>query len=628
MQSPKDSYGGSILFVDLTTRNVRLEKTPEGLKRQFLGGNGFAVKLLYDLVGPGIDPLGPGNALVFAVGPATGTLIPSSSRFVVGTKSPLTGLFFDSYAGGPWAEELKAAGCDALVVTGTASTPLYLVIEDDQVHFYEASHLWGLNTFAAQNAIRDELGLSDMAVAAIGPAGERLVRYAAILAGTRAAGRGGAGAVMGSKKLKAIGVRGTRQIAGPDPKGMQRFFQESFLRFKGHPATGSVLPQVGTGAGVAAFNKLGILGARNWQVETFEGAGAISAERLRDGGYFLRSKACPGCPIRCSKITCVPGPGQAQVLAEGPEYETLYSFGSVLGNENVVSIIQADRLCDEYGIDTISAGVAIAFAMEAFERGVIGETETDGLSLTFGNHGAALKLLQQIAHREGFGDILAEGVRRAAELIGRGSERYAIHVKGLELAGHTARALKGMALGYAVSTRGGSHQDTRSTVERSGLFDPAAVAGKGVMARDSQDMTAVGDSLIICRYTEAVFGFFLGQDHVCIANLTTGFDYSLEELRRVGERIYTLERMFNVREGIGRKEDTLPERFFSDAIPTGPNAGSYIRRADLDLMLDEYYEARGWDKATGIPTPAKLRELGLKAGYHQGAGHGQQSGAG
>lgn len=609
--SGKDAYAGSILFVDLSSRTVRRENTPEDLKRKFLGGNGFAVKLAYDLIRPGADPLGPENVLVFAVGPAAGTLIPCSSRFVVGSKSPLTGLFVDSYAGGSWGEELKCAGYDALVVTGVSPAPVYLLIDGDHVELRDAGHLWGRMVSGAQRRIAGECQIPGLAVAAIGPAGENLVRYASIIAGTRAAGRGGMGAVMGAKKLKAIAVRGQKPVFVPDQEGMWRFFHDSLRRLREHPGTGKLLPEVGTGAGVNAFNRLGMLPARNWQEEVFAGAENISGERLRDEGYFIRSKACPGCPIGCGKVASTYGVDGGPVITEGPEYETLYSFGSLLGNSDLDSIIYADRMCDELGIDTISSGVAIAFAMEAFERGILSPGDTGGIDLHFGNHRAAIDLLQDIAYRRGLGDTLAEGVKRAAEIIGRGSEKYAMHVKGMELPGHSARGLKGMALGYAVSTRGGTHQDTRPTVERSGQFDPLAVQGKGKMNKDNQDMTAVCDSLIICRYTEGIYGFFLGEDHVRMANLTTGAGYSLEDLRKVGERVYTLERLFNVREGLTRKDDRLPERFLEEPIPGGPAAGRVVLRADLDQMLDEYYTARGWDPRTGAPTEEKLRELGL-----------------
>jgi len=607
----QDAYADRILYIDLSTRSVRCERTPEDLKRKFLGGNGFAIKLAYDHISPGINPLTPENTLVFAVGPATGTLLPCSTRFVVGTKSPLTGYFVDSYAGGPWGEELKCAGYDALVITGASVDPVYLIIDGEQVEFKDARHLWGRWAISTQSDIRRECAIPNLSVAAIGPAGENLVRYASIIAGTRAAGRGGVGAVMGAKKLKAIGVRGNNTVKVPDMEGMWQFFQESWQRIQEHPGTGKVLPLIGTGSAVNAFNKLGMLPTKNWQAETFEKADMISGERLKEEGFYKRSKACPGCPIRCGKITGGVGPDGKPVIAEGPEYETLYSFGTALANTDLNSIIYADRLCDEYGVDTISSGVSIAFAMEAFEKGVISVKETEGLSLVFGNHQAALELLRKISYREGLGDILAEGVKRAAKIIGHGSEKYAMHAKGMELAGHSARGLKGLALGYAVSTRGGTHQDTRPTVERSGQFDPQAVQGKGEMNKESQDMTTLCDSLIICRYTEGIYGFFLNQDHVRMSNLVTGADYALEELKLIGERVYNLERLFNVREGAGRQSDCLPERFMQEPITDGPAKGRVVTREELEQMLDDYYLSRGWDPKTGIPTVQKIKELGL-----------------
>ncbi|CEP67246.1 Aldehyde ferredoxin oxidoreductase, C-terminal [Moorella glycerini] len=607
-----DGYGGTILKIDLTTLNIEKIPMPKNLKHNFLGGNGFGIKYLYDLLPAGIDPLSPANVLIFAVGPATGTLIPTASRFAVVTKSPLTGLFIDSYAGGHWGSELKYAGYDAIVITGRAPHPVYLYINNDHVELKEATHLWGKTTYATEEIIRKDLQNHELKVAVIGPAGENKVKMASILAGTRVAARGGVGAVMGSKNLKAIAVRGTRGVKVADPEGLINFFREYMAKFKANPLTGKDRPRYGTTGGPANNNVLGILGTRNWQKETFEYATDISGPKIIDEeGRLIRSTACLACPLNCGKVLQGKLKDQ-EIINEGPDYETLYSFGSMCEVNSFDFILAADRLCDEYGLDTISTGVTIAFAMECFEKGLITAQDTGGLKITFGDPEIILTLIEQIAYRKGFGEILAEGSKRVSQIIGRGTEQYAMQVKGLEPAGHSARGLKGMALGYATSNRGGSHLDYRPVVERSGKADRFSPEGKGKIVKENQDMSTIGDSLVICRFTEPVFGFFLGKPYVDIVNLTTGRNLDLVELRLIAERIYTLERLFNVREGVTRAQDTLPQRFLQEPIPGGPSRGCVVRLEELRQMLDEYYQARGWDVKTGIPTKETLEKLGLE----------------
>ncbi|MDN5347557.1 MAG: aldehyde:ferredoxin oxidoreductase [Clostridia bacterium] len=607
-----DGYGGTILKIDLTAQKIEKIPTPTDLKNNFLGGNGFGIKYLYDLVPAGIDPLSPANALIFAVGPATGTLIPTASRFAVITKSPLTGLYMDSFAGGHWGSELKYAGYDALIITGSSPRPVYLYINDGQVEIKEAAHLWGKTTYATEEVIKKECRDPELKVASIGPAGENQVKIASIIAGTRAAARGGVGAVMGSKNLKAIAVRGTKGVKVADPEGLVNFFREYTAKFKANPGTGKDRPRYGTTGGPANNNALGILGTRNWQKETFQHAPDISSPKIIDQEKrLIRSTACLACSMSCGKV--LKGKLKDQdLINEGPDYETLYSFGSMCEVNSFDHILAADRLCDEYGLDTISTGVTIAFAMECFEKGLITTADTGGLKINFGDPEIILTLIDQIAHRKGFGQILAEGSKRASQILGRGTEKYAMQVKGLELAGHSARGLKGMALGYATSNRGGSHLEYRPVVERSGKADRFTVEGKGQIVKDNQDMSTIGDSLVICRFTEPVFGFFLGGPYVEMVNLTTGRGIDLAGLRRIAERIYTLERLFNVREGITRAQDTIPERLMREPIPDGPSQGCLARPEELEEMLDEYYRARGWDVKTGIPTEETLNELGLR----------------
>ncbi|HHW42597.1 MAG TPA: aldehyde ferredoxin oxidoreductase family protein [Desulfotomaculum sp.] len=608
----RDNSQQMILFVDLGTGKTRQEDVSPEMRRKFIGGNGFAVKILYDLLRAGVDPLGPENAVVFAVGPATGTVIPGAAMTAAATKSPLTGIFIDSYMGGQWGTELKEAGCEALVLQGAAAEPVYLFVDDGRVEIRPAAHLWGKKTSETERAIKEELGDPRVQVAAIGPAGENLVKFATIIHSTRAFGRGGLGAVLGSKKVKAIAVRGTGGVPHPYTEKILEYARRTYDEMLRQPAFAKNIPTFGSTVSVAGNNALGILGSYNWQQEVFADAEKISGNDMVNRGLRVGHKACASCIARSAIIwRACEGPFKG-ATSRGPEYETLYSYGSLIGNGNVESIILADRLSDELGLDTISTGAVIAFVMECVEKGILSAQELDGMDVRFGNYRAMLDLLPKIAAREGAGDLLAEGVREISRRIGKGSEYFAIHVKGLELPGHTARGLKGMGLGYATSSRGGSHQDFRPGPERSGKFDRATIEGKAALVKKNQDMTTIGDCLIVCRrHSEGFHGAFLNERYVELASLATGMEFGLEELTLAAERIYTLERMFNVREGVRRKDDTLPERFLKEGIPGGPSAGMYVSREELDTMLDEYYQIRGWDPETGVPTESTLKKLGL-----------------
>ncbi|MQL50760.1 aldehyde ferredoxin oxidoreductase [Desulfofundulus thermobenzoicus] len=608
----RDNSQQMILFVDLGTGKTRQEDVSPEMRRKFIGGNGFAVKILYDLLRAGVDPLGPENAVVFAVGPATGTVIPGAAMTAAATKSPLTGIFIDSYMGGQWGTELKEAGCEALVLQGAAAEPIYLFVDDGRVEIRPAAHLWGKKTSETERAIKEELGDPRVQVAAIGPAGENLVKFATIIHSTRAFGRGGLGAVLGSKKVKAIAVRGTGGVPHPYTEKILEYARRTYDEMLRQPAFAKNIPTFGSTVSVAGNNALGILGSYNWQQEVFADAEKISGNDMVNRGLRVGHKACASCIARSAIIwRACEGPFKG-ATSRGPEYETLYSYGSLIGNGNVESIILADRLSDELGLDTISTGAVIAFVMECVEKGILSAQELDGMDVRFGNYRAMLDLLPKIAAREGAGDLLAEGVREISRRIGKGSEYFAIHVKGLELPGHTARGLKGMGLGYATSSRGGSHQDFRPGPERSGKFDRATIEGKAALVKKNQDMTTIGDCLIVCRrHSEGFHGAFLNERYVELASLATGMEFGLEELTLAAERIYTLERMFNVREGVRRKDDTLPERFLKEGIPGGPSAGMYVSREELDTMLDEYYQIRGWDPETGVPTESTLKKLGL-----------------
>jgi aldehyde:ferredoxin oxidoreductase len=607
----KDGYAGKILSVDLTSGTSRSIETPAALKSRYLGGCGFGAKLLYDSVPAKADPLGPENVLVLATGPVTGTIIPSSCMTIGVTKSPLTGLFFRSVMGGAFGPEVKQAGFDVLLIQGAAAAPVYLVIEDGKAEVRPADGLWGSNAYATQSQVKARLRSEEFQVAAIGPAGERGVRYASIIAGTRALGRGGLGAVLGAKQLKAIAVRGSQTIRVADPGAVIANGRLLMEKLAANPQSAKAFPTYGSAASPASYSAAGLFGTHNWQTEVFPGAEAISAEANAKLGKHLRTRACSSCVIRSSHVWQAADPPYTGLVSEGPEYETLWSFGGMCGNPSFDAILAADRLCDEYGIDTISAGACIAFAMECFEKGLLTPHDTGGLDLRFGNAAAVVQLVHQIGRREGIGDLVAEGTREMARRLGGSSSDFAMHTKGLEFAGHSSRAIKSMAVGYATSNRGGSHQDTRPAPERSGKFG-TGFEGKAQLAKDCQDMTTIGDAGTFCRrMTECSYGSFLTQGIADTLSLVTGEKYTVESLREISERIYATEKLFNVREGAGREADTLPKRFLTEPIPEGPRQGAVIPPEALSRMLDEYYEIRGWDKTTSVPTRQTLERLGL-----------------
>jgi len=608
-------YSGynKILRIDLTNETTEVENISPQFARKFLGGNGFGVKLLYDIVPPQADPLGEDNTIIIAVGPANGTILPGAAMCAFITKSPLTGIFLDSYMGGHFATEVKNSGYDVIVISGKLQKHKYLVIENDNVNFCDAQGLWGMETTKTQMKIKEDLKNSEFQVACIGPAGEHLVKFASVICDTRASGRGGVGAVFGSKNLKAIAVRGDRDINVAQPKRVLEYTRDTFEEMKKHPALGKNIPIYGSTGSVDGNNSLGILGTRNWQKEFWKDASNISGNSLVENNLRIGHKSCASCMARSAIFFQAKSGEYKGITSRGPEYETLYSYGSVLENDNPDSIIAADRLSDELGIDTMSTGVVIAWVMECFEKGILTTKETDGLEIIFGKHEVLLDMIKKIAYREGIGDLLAEGTKIASQKVGKGSEEFAIHVKGLELAGHTARGLKGMGLGYAVATRGGNHQDIRPGAERSGKLDRQIIDGKPEHVLKNQRMCTIGDSLILCRrHSEPVFGQYLSEKYVEVINMLTGFDLDMGELNTIADRIYTLERMFNCREGITRKDDILPPRFMKEPIPDGPSKGMYMKEDELNIMLDEFYSLRGWDIETGIPKGEEIKRLGLE----------------
>jgi len=602
-------YGGRMLLVDLTRGTSRPLPLDEGTARAFLGGNGLAAKLLWEHVPAGIDAFDPANAVVFAVGPVTDTTVPGNSRACVAAKSPLTDLFFDSTFGGRFPATLKRTGFDAVMITGRASAPSYVVVTETGAEVKPARSLWGQTTRDAVNALVAAEG-ADADAIAIGPAGERLVRFAAMAHYWKnregVSGRGGLGAVLGSKNVKAVVVKGARKTDVADSAALKALLERAREPLK----TGTkALTTFGTPFLVGPINALGGLGAYNLKTETFADARAIGGEEMKLH-YHDRDTTCLKCPVACGKQYAINDGEFAGRKAKMPEYETIFALGPMLGIAHPESLILANDLCDLLGMDTISMGVTLAFVAEALERGWL-DPAALGVPFGWGDWRGMLALIERTARREGFGDRLAEGAWRLASSLHPEAPNAVYAVKGLELPAHSARALKGLSIGYATATRGGSHHDTRPTPQYAQGFDRRSTKDKPAFAARSQHFTAVGDSLVLCRFTsERGFGLFVDEPYAEMVRAVTGWDMTTEELERVGERIVNLERLFNVREGVRRADDRLPWKVMHEPIPDGPSAGMFCPPDELAAMLDAYYAIRGWD-AEGVPTAARRAALGL-----------------
>ncbi|MEM2025807.1 MAG: aldehyde ferredoxin oxidoreductase family protein, partial [Desulfurococcaceae archaeon] len=583
-----------MLRVNLSKGSVKEENMPKGFAEAFIGGKGYAWLLAKELK-PKTDPLSPENKLIFATGPLTGSGAPGfSGRHAVITKSPLTGIFLDTYAGGFWGARLRFAGYDAVVVEGKADKPVYLWIHDGKAELKSAARIWGKTISEADKMVKEEVGASNTSVAAIGPAGENLVRYACIANdGGRDAGRGGAGAVMGSKNLKAIAVTGnpndkTSRVSIAKGEAFENICNELREIIKKNPLTSGLLPSLGTPGFVGVANALGGWRVRNAREGVFERAEEISGEAMK-GKIYARSLACYGCPIGCRKLSQVKS-GPYACTVEGPEFESICLLGANCGVGDLEPLVYAAYLCDELGMDSISTGSAIGFAMDLYERGIISKADVDGLELRFGNHDALIEMVRRIAAKKGFGSILAEGVRRASQIIGRGSEYYADHVKGLELPAWEPRAFWGHALSVCLSDRGACH--THSPVldlDMSGQLDRFSIEGKPEALKQGEEFSAAKDTLIHCLFASQ-FTQLSPSFCASMASYATGIDFEEKGFLLVGERIINLTRLFNVREGITRKDDYLPRKLMEQAHSVGPASGKVLSKELVDKMLDRYYE--------------------------------------
>lgn len=604
-------YAGRILRIDLSTGKTKVSPLSVEYAKKYIGGIGLGMALLLENSEPRVDPLSPENPLILTTGPFSGTMAPTGGNghaFVA--KSPLTNGVGEAKSHGFFGSELKRAGYDAVIFENKAEKPVYVWIDDDSVQLMDAKHLWGKSPKETEDAIREDLGDYYIRVASIGLAGEKLARVAAIINDTtRAAGRTGMGAVMGSKNLKAIAVRGTKDVSVAKPEEFMEFVKMMHERMKG-PATVKYRT-LGTPLNVLVHNSLGALPTRNFTNAVFEGAEKVSGEYLNEH-FVVKINGCSSCAMRCEHIAVVPE-GPYKGTTTRVEYEPLWSFGPHCGVDRMDAILKAMELCNYYGLDSLSTGNIVGFAMDCYEHGILTKEDTDGLDLEFGNAEAMVELVHKIGKREGIGDILAEGVKRASEKIGKGAEKFANHIKGLEMTGYDIRGLKTAALGYAVSFRGADHNrhgayglDLKGTVDRF-----KAEKGRAKLVIDLENLYTIIDSLIICKFSRGTYyeGF---KDLAKYYTLVTGIEMTPEELERTGERINNLGRLFNIREGFTRKDDHLPPKIMSTPIPDDTvSKGSYITQEELDLMLDDYYATRGWTKE-GVPTLEKLKELGLE----------------
>ena len=581
-------YHGRYLRIELSHDAAEWIPLAEDVLRRFVGGVGLATYLMHREAPPRVDPLAPEAPLIFCLSPFVGTPLTTSAKFAVVAKSPLTDRLNDALSSSHFALAAKKAGFDALVLVGACAAPSVLVIDEGRTSIVPAGDLWGLPADEADLRLRDRLGPTYHS-AIIGPAGERLVRFATISHENRHAGRGGLGAVMGSKRLKAVAISGTQRVEVADPAAVVAAAKDLSQRSFG-PATAKYR-ELGTVANLLTFNRLAALPTRNFQQGTFEDAAALSGEAL-NAAHRVARRSCAACTIGCEHIYAGKE-GEVRL-----EYESLFALGPLCGVGDREAVLSAAKRCDRLGIDTISAGATIAFAMECGEKGLLKE---DGLH--FGNADKMLHLLEQIGRREGLGDLLAEGTRRAASAIGGGAADFAPHVKGLELPGYEPRALQAMALGFAVGSRGADHNRSGAyEIDFSAQADrlhgsPAAAR----LAVETEDRAALIDSLILCKFLRGVFPDLFAESAELLRHVT-GWDMTADELRRTARRIVTAKKLFNQREGWTTAEDTLPKRFLSEGLPTGVTAGATLPRERLEAMVQVYYAARGWDVEGRVPT--------------------------
>jgi len=603
-------YAGRILHVDLSGGRTWTELLNEEYAKKYIGGIGLGMRLYLDHSKPDVDPFSPENPLVLATGPLSGSMVPTGGNghaFV--SKSPQSFGVGEAKAHGHFGTELKRAGYDAIVFYGKAEKPVYLWVDDDAVQLMDGKYLWGKSPQETEDAIKKELKDFYIRVASIGVAGEKLVRIACVINDkSRACGRTGLGAVMGSKNLKAIAVRGSKDIAVADKDRLLELVKIQHERMKGPAARKYRV--LGTSENVLVLNALGAMPTNNFTSAVFPDANRISGEYLNER-FVAKIIGCSSCAMRCEHVAVVPE-GPYKGTTTRIEYEPLWAMGPNCGVGNLDAILKGMDLSNHYGVDAISIGLVVSFAMDLYKNGLLNK-ETAGMDLDFGNQEAMIEMIKRVSTREGFGDVLAEGVKLAADKIGKDAYKYAVHIKGVEMTGYDIRGMKTAALGYAVSFRGADHN-------RHGAYGPdvsgkvnrfKAEKGRGKLVKETEDLYALIDSIIVCKFSRGTYvkGY---EDLAGLYNAVTGLEMKPEDLQKAGERINILGRLINIREGLTRKDDTLPWKVMHVPIPDeGPSKGSFVSQEELDLLLDDYYEVRGWNKE-GIPTMEKLRDLGME----------------
>ncbi len=606
---------GKIARINLTDKKIAIEALEEETIKNYLGGLGIAMRYLYDEVPPEVQPLDPGNKIIFMIGPLT-SLIASTTRHVVVAKSPLSGILGESYSGGYWSHELRKAGLDGLIIEGKSTEPVYIFIDNGEIKIKDAKNLWELDAMETQDKLKEILGDNKIRVACIGQAGINLVKYACIMNERDAAGRCGLGAVMGSKNLKAIAVRGKRDLKEllANQEEFQVLSQKAIKNIAKNLLVTMGLAPAGTNGNFDILNMTGDVPHGYWKVGAWEGDKSLKVSHWKK--LIVEHESCYMCPVNCKKVCEVKDEGENVLYhGAGPEYETVSGFGTLLLNKDFPSIIQANELCNRYGLDTISCSETIGFAMECWERGILTEKDTEGLILEWGNKDAILKLIEKISLRQGIGDILAEGVAQSAKKIGKNAEDFAVVVKGVEVPHHDPRAFHSIGLTYATGTHGANHCEgltiTMSSLPRPDLgFNAPAPKHSGdpelsaKAVKVIQDVVAAKNSLIICYLVEDAIPY---KTLLKILKAIMGLDITWEDFLTTGERIFNLKRIFDVKCGITKKDDVLPRRLTKEPLPDGGTAGTL---PDVEKMLPYYYNLRGWS-AEGIPTDETLKRLNL-----------------
>jgi len=613
-------YTGKILKIDLTNRVAKTIPLEKKMAMQFLGGRGFNSKRLYDMISPGLDPFSPDNPLLIATGPLVGTMFPTASRFNVSSKSPQTGILGDSNAGGHFASEMKFAGYDQIIMVGKSNSLIYIYINNDQVEFKDAAHISGKDVYETDSIIKADLGDRQIQTLIAGPAAENGVKFSGLFTNLmRAAARTGMGTIMASKGVKAIALKGTGVIEVSNPYRFEKIVEEIEGEIYNHE---QYWPRrkMGTTRILLMANEAGFLPTRHYTQGTFEYAEEVSGERLAEE-FNVKTRGCFACPIPCSRFYVVREGKFKGHYGEGPEYESQGSFTSRIGNRNLALALKGNDMCNKLGIDILTTSECISWAMELYSKGMLTKDEIDGLDLTWGNEAAILALIEKIAKREGFGDILADGPKAAAIKLGKGLD-LTMQVKGLDLIMADPRGLKGFGLGYAVASRGGDHLRSEPFLELND--DPAigkkmfgvpeatvrlADKGKGKLVSYFEDWNAVIDALEPCKNIMQNMEILTFERASEVIEVVTGMKMTASQVRDAGTRINTIERAFNIREGMRRKDDYLPRRFIEEELPSGASSGTVIK---MDAMLDDYYTERGWNRESGIPLEHTLLDLGLE----------------